>query len=97
MSDAKAAMINAVKNDLETRFKTEYEQGKMTVSVAHTQCLEEALKFKEEIIKEIPNVEFTFVDPLSLSVAVHIGPGALAIATSIKYWCSPVPKICGRV
>lgn len=85
MSDAKTTMINALRHDLETRFKSEYEQGKMTVSVAHTQCLEESLKFKEEILKEFPNVEFTFVDPLSLSVAVHIGPGALAIATSIKY------------
>lgn len=85
MSDAKATMIAAVKNDLETRFKSQYEQGKMTVSVAHTQCLEDALKFKDEILQAIPNVEFTFVDPLSLSVAVHIGPGALAIATSVKY------------
>lgn len=85
MSDARSAMINAVKNDLETRFKSEYEQGRMTVSVAHTQCLEEALNFKEEILKAIPDVEFTFVDPLSLSVAVHIGPGALAIATAVKY------------
>ena len=38
------------------------------------------LKFKEEIIKALPDVKFRFVDPLSLSVSCHIGPGALAIA-----------------
>lgn len=85
MSEAKSTMINAVKNDLETRFKDLREKGKMTVSVAHTDCLEEALEFKKEILSAFPDVEFTFVDPLSLSVAVHIGPGALAVATSIKY------------
>ena len=85
MSDAKATMIAAVKNDLETRFANERKAGKMTVCVAHTQCLDEALEFKEEIIKAFPDVEFTFLDPLSLSVAVHIGPGALAVACVIKY------------
>ena len=85
MSDAKATMIAAVKNDLETRFANERKAEKMTVCVAHTQCLDEALEFKEEIIKAFPDVEFTFLDPLSLSVAVHIGPGALAVACVIKY------------
>lgn len=85
MSDAKATMIAAIKNDLETRFAEERKAGKMTVCVAHTQCLEEAMSFKADLIAAFPDVEFTFVDPLSLSVAVHIGPGALAAACVIKY------------
>lgn len=85
MSDARSTIISAIKNDLETRFKDERQAGKMTVCIAHTQCLEEALSFKDEIIAAFPDVEFTFVDPLSLSVAVHIGPGALAAACVIKY------------
>ncbi len=84
-SDAKIAMINAVKNDLENEFAKEYKEGKMTVCVAHTNCAEEAAEFAEQVKAAFPNVEFTFNDPLSLSVAVHIGPGALAIATVIKY------------
>ena len=52
----------------------------MVISVAHTQNFDEAEKFKNEILKEFPNVKFNYVDPLSLSVACHIGPGALAIA-----------------
>jgi DegV family protein with EDD domain len=85
MSDAKNTMIEALRNDLNTRFKKFKDAGKMTIAVAHTNCLDEALKFKDQLIEEFPDVEFTFVDHLSLSVAVHIGPNALACATSIKY------------
>jgi DegV family protein with EDD domain len=85
MSDAKNTMIEAIRNDLNTRFKALKDQGKMTICVAHTNCLEEAEKFKEQLLAEFPDVEFTYVDPLSLSVAVHIGPDALAVATVVKY------------
>lgn len=85
MSDAKQTMIDALRKDLTTRFKEAREQGKMTIAVAHTNCLDEAVKFREQLIKEFPDVEFTYVDPLSLSVAVHIGPDALACGTVIKY------------
>ena len=85
MSDAKTTMIAAIKNDLETRFAAERRAGKMTVCIAHTRCYEEAMTFKDELTAAFPDVEFTFVDPLSLSVAVHIGPGALAAACVIKY------------
>lgn len=85
LSDAKTTMINAIKHDFETRFKDIVEAGKMTVCVAHTDNYEEAQKFKEEITATFPQVEFTFVDPLSLSVSCHIGPGALAVACTVKY------------
>lgn len=85
VSEAKAAMLTAMRKDLETQFKDEYEAGKMTLQVAHTKNLDAAMKFKAEIEEAFPNVEFTFVDSLSLSVSCHIGPGALAIACSIKY------------
>lgn len=85
VSDAKAAMITAMRNDLETKFKDEYEAGRMTLQVAHTKNPDAALKFRAELEEAFPNVEFTFVDSLSLSVSCHIGPGALAIACSIKY------------
>lgn len=84
-SDARDAMINAIRNDLENNFADAYKAGKMTVCVAHTNCEKEANEFAEQVKAAFPDVEFTFNDPLSLSVAVHIGPGALAIATVIKY------------
>ena len=78
--DAKTTMINAIKKDFEGRFK----EGKMTLCIAYTENLNEAIKFKEEIQYEFPEVEFTYVNPLSLSVSCHIGPGALAVACSKK-------------
>ena len=81
---AKKKMIQKIKNELETEFKDLYEQGKMTVSVAHTNNYAEAEKFKQEIMKEFPNLTFRFVDPLSLSVSCHIGPGAIAVALCVK-------------
>ena len=56
----------------------------MTVSVAHTQNIDEAERFKQQILTEIPNIKFSSMDPLSLSVACHIGPGALAIAVAVN-------------
>lgn len=85
LADAKVEIINALKNDFDTRFKDIVEAGKMTMAIAHTENFEEAEKFKQELIQTFPNVEFTFVNPLSLSVSVHIGPGALAAACAIKY------------
>ena len=84
IKQAKLKMINQIKYDLENDFKEYYQKGKMVISIAHTQNEEEAIKLKEEIIKMIPGVIIRFIDPLSLSVSCHIGPGSLAIATSIK-------------
>ena len=79
LAQAKKKMLTRVKADIEGRFKQQYEEGTMTVSVAHTNNHAEAEKFKNEILKEFPNLKFRFVDPLSLSVSCHIGPGALAV------------------
>ena len=85
LADAKTTMINAIKKDLETRFKDQVAAGKMQLAIAHTENFEEAKKFKEEMNDAIPNLEVKYVDPLSLSVSCHIGPGALAVACMIKY------------
>lgn len=85
MSDAKKTMIDALRNDLDTRFKEYRQKGKMVIGVAHTQCFEEAQKFAEELKAEFPDCELRYVDPLSLSVAIHIGPGALACGCSVVY------------
>ncbi len=85
LSDAKKTMIEALRHDLETRFKTYRDQGKMVISVAHTDCYNDAREFAEELKQAFPDCEINFNDPLSLSVAVHIGPGALACGCCIKY------------
>ncbi|MGN1227164.1 MAG: DegV family protein [Christensenellales bacterium] len=83
-AQAKKKMLNQIKSECENEFKEEYEQGKMVVSVAHTRNEKEALKFKEEIMNELPKAKFRFIDPLSLSVSCHIGPGSLAICLCIN-------------
>lgn len=80
LAQAKKKIIMQLKQDLETKFKDLYDAGQMAVAIAHTQNVVEAEKFKQEIIKEIPNVKFFTTDPLSLSVSCHIGAGALAAA-----------------
>lgn len=79
---AKEIMINAVKDDLANRF-AEYK-GKMKLSIAYTDKNDEALIFKKEV-EETFGMPVEFVDPLSLSVSCHIGPGALALACFITY------------
>ena len=77
---AKETMKAAIKRDLETYYAKYVENGEMTISVAHTNNAKEAELFTEELKKEFPNIPFRFCEPLPLSVACHIGPGALAVA-----------------
>lgn len=77
---AKETMKAAIANDLKTRFKAFADNGEMTLSVAHTANFEEAEIFVRELKETFPALPFHYCDPLSLSVACHIGPGALAVA-----------------
>ena len=80
---AKRAMLKAMKNDWETRFKEYASDGEMCLQAAYTGNLEEAEEFKKEIQEVFPGMEI-HMDPLSLSVACHIGYGAHAVACSRK-------------
>ena len=77
---AKKTMIEAMKKDMEERFSEERKAGLMELAVAHTNNFAEAESFKAELQNVFPDVPLRFVDPLSLSVSCHIGPGALAVA-----------------
>ena len=82
MKQAKSMMISAIQHDLETRLDD--KEGKKThLEIAHTNCEEAALQLKEELLELFPDTDI-HIDPLSLSVACHIGPGALAIAAVKK-------------
>lgn len=82
MKQAKSMMISAIQHDLETRWDD--KEGKKThLEIAHTNCEEAALLLKEELLELFPDTDI-LIDPLSLSVACHIGPGALAIAAVKK-------------
>ncbi len=75
---AKSKMLNAIKDDYEKRFKDLVAKGEMRISVAHTNNYEKADEFAKEI-EAVLGVKPDFVDPLALSIACHIGDGALAI------------------
>ena len=80
---AKRVMVKAIKEDFENRFAKYVESGEMCLEMAYTGNREEAEEFKKEVEKEFPGMEIQ-MDPLSLSVACHIGHGALAVACAKK-------------
>ncbi len=79
---AKSIMIESMKNDFVNRFDSP-DGAKMNLALAYTHDLAAAEEFLREVQQVFPNNEIV-VNPLSLSVSCHIGPGALAIACSKK-------------
>lgn len=79
---AKQTMIEALKKDMKDVLHTD-NLDDVVISIAHTQNQEAAEKFKEELEAEFPGKEI-WIDPLSLSVSCHIGPGALACTVTKK-------------
>ncbi len=84
MPQAKKKMIAEIRKEFETEFKEEYEQGKMTLSIAYTTLSNDEIeKFKEEVAAAFPKVKIMFTDPLCLAIGCHTGPGALGFCASI--------------
>lgn len=79
-SQGKNLMINAIRNDIANRFGGE-EAGNFTLFIAHSDNFETAKVLRQELLEIFPKQEI-LINPLSLSVACHIGPGALAIAVT---------------
>lgn len=82
-NQGKSIMINAIKADIENRFGGDTEDKHIWMQIAHTNNEEAALAFKEEILEVFPGYDI-HIDPLSLSVACHIGPDSLAFACCRK-------------
>lgn len=81
-NQGKQIMINAIRNDMETRFGGARADN-IWLQVAYTKDDKAAEQFAEELKERFG--EFDMVcNPLSLSVACHIGPRALAVACCKK-------------
>lgn len=80
---AKRAMLKAAQEDMRERFAEYEKEGLMCIESAYTGNPEEAEEFKKEIEAVFPGHEVRMA-PLSLSVACHIGHGALAVACTKK-------------
>ncbi len=80
---AKKIMMNALESDFENRFNSNKNGSGMNIEIAYTSSRSEAMEFHAELKEIYPEHEI-IVDPLSLSIACHIGPGALAVACTKK-------------
>ncbi len=83
VSSARQIMIHAAQSDVTGRFGQTLEDCGMWVDFAHTDNEAAALSFQEEALASFPGAQ-SHLAPLSLSVACHIGPGALAVALTRK-------------
>jgi len=81
MSHAKTTMIEALRNDIETRFGG-VDAHQVYLYIAHTNHEAEALKFKAEVEEAFPGYQVRWTEPLPLSVSCHIGDGALGLGCS---------------
>ncbi len=84
MIKARQIMIDAVLKDLKDRIDPNNDHFENTrLMIAYTYDQEQALEFKKQVEEIFPNHEI-ICDPLSLSVACHIGPHSLALAACKK-------------
>lgn len=82
VSQGKTIMISAIKADMEKRFGG-VSADHIWLQIAYTYDRAAAEQFKEQVLEAFPGFD-VHMDPLSLSIACHIGPGSLALACSRK-------------
>lgn len=82
VKQAKQIMMDAIAQDMKEVLHDPTGEDTI-IAMAHTQNEEEIAKFKEEVEERFPGHD-VIVDPLSLVVSSHIGPGALAVTCTKK-------------
>lgn len=79
LKSAFRTMLNAVKNDISSRFSHLREDGVLKVGIANTLMEPEKLElFINEMKESFPDMELFYL-PLTMSIGTHTGPGALGI------------------
>ena len=81
-AQGKSIMINTIRNDMNNRFGGASPDN-ICLAMAYTYDLKTAEQFREEVKEAFPGFDI-YMDPLSLSVSCHIGPGALAVTCCKK-------------
>ena len=82
MNQGKNIMINAMKHDIETLYGGT-DKDNVWLYAVHGNVPDQFAEFSQEVRAAFPGIRVQD-DVLSLSIACHIGPGALAIACSKK-------------
>ncbi len=83
MNQAKREMFDAIKRDLETRFKSWYEKGEFYLMTATAVSEEEDAAFVKEVQEAFPGIP-VLSGLLALATCAHIGYGGLGIGVSCK-------------
>lgn len=78
INSAKKIMIKALKDDITNRFDCNSEENEILLQIAHTYEEKEAEIMKEELHATFPDYTI-YVDHLPLSIACHLGSGALGV------------------
>lgn len=81
IKQGKAIMLAAIEKDIAERFG-DPEGVNTSFCFAHTKNHDAAELFREEAKERFPQGGLMHIDPLSLSVSCHIGPGSIAMAAS---------------
>ena len=79
LKQAKQTMINAVSDDFVKRFGSTEKGENMYIEIAYSGEPDEGKLFYDEVKALFPEHDIV-MNPLSLSVSCHIGPGAVALA-----------------
>ena len=79
LKQAKQTMINAVQDDCRKRFGSSEKGENMHIEIAYSGEPDEGKLFYDEVKALYPDQDIV-MNPLSLSVSCHIGPGAVALA-----------------
>lgn len=83
---AKSKIISATRNEILERFPKEFQQGLVSISIAHTfpdLNSAELVKFKQTVKDAFPECSFFVCDPLPLFIACHTGENALAVGYGV--------------
>ena len=81
IKNARKAMIEAMKTELETNFKKAYDAGKVHLLAASSCIAEVTEDWVKQIKESFPGMEVR-CDELSCGLACHIGPDGLGIGCS---------------
>ena len=78
-------MIEGIRKDCVERFGSDEQATGMDILIAYSGTDKtEVNQWEQEVREAFPGHDEIIVNPLSLSVSCHIGPGAIAVTCSKK-------------
>ena len=82
LKKAKHIMIEALKHDVDTRFKDAYDKGELYLMAASGCTAEETESWVKQIEEAFPGMK-VMCDQLSFGISCHVGPGGLGIGCEV--------------